>query len=637
MKIIPKMQRGGGFDQFFTTYTPSQEYPRTAPQRQPSRVSRESEERDKGKLTEKDFFSMLQDIDGLQNEREQIITNLINTINIDRILGMELSDLSTTYLQNLYKVKQAKDNKKHYDETYKRAIDSGSLTEPAITADGRVLVQDQDGNIKKVSLKQLVSNGDEYAGILSVSDILKIRAQSPSFVNDTTLLDAADTSVGYQSFQKLVKEAANTLGGTYISKEGMFSVDGQASKGLELLKTLQQADKDQLAGSITSEGLYEYKIIDKNQKNQIDALTRYICALLPENAKIWAAIKLGEPDKEKATASLITTYLASGEDLRHEVTINRQNLPSASKTSKSSEGKSSVEEPDMTFLTAIQNGYGGSYERRRYNIGGNGTFSVTGTTYGAFIDQKGNVISDSTLQGLLSQTGLAGIANVNSVTFGDNIIKPSQMPFVAIQNTGGVRAILPCKRNGTLVTPDFDLMESYDKLVQEVNRELGSSATYEQRELALQNKVRQHPELQELLDVTGKLDYNKFCAFVIVDGLASDLNFTFKSRNGEDISSTQNPLIHRTDDDNDSRYFSTVTQEKLNDNIFKDIFGSGINKDILYKSAIFIPINTNNRLSGVLFSGQKIKDSSALGLEQEYQTSFGAQELNSSNPLLLLQ
>ena len=636
MKIIPKFQGGGGFESLFTTYVPVQapQQTRSVQTSQSERSSRQDSDDDKGKFTEKDFFSMLKDIDGLPNEMQSIVSNLIDTLSINKLTGIELQDLSITYLQSLSKIRQAAGNKKQYDDAQKRAIENGSMAEPAITIDGRLIVQDKDGSIQKVSLNDFINNKDQYETVLTVSNLLNLRAFSPSFINDFSVFDTVNNSIGYQSFQKLVKEAVHTLGSTQVSREGIFSNEGQASKGLALLQTLKEQDQIQPGTSITSEELYKYKIIDKNQKRQIDQLTSYISALLPENAKVWAALKLGTSDREKATASLITTYLSSGESTTNEILIE----PKKGTTGESkSESKASADEPKMTFLTALQNGYGGSYERRKYNPGGNGAFYVTGSSYGAFLNQKGDVISDVTLQGLLIQTGLAGITNLNSITFGDNLIKSNQLPLIAIQNTGGVYAILPCKRNGTQVTPDFELMGAYDTLVQEVNNELGSTATFEQREEALQRKIQQHPELKELLDVSGKLDYNKFCAFVIVDGLASDLNFTFKSKDGRDISESPNPLIQKTDDETDQKYFDSVTQEKLNDGLFKNVFGLGINEDILYKSTVFIPINTNNRLSGVLFSGQQLKDSTALGLEQEYQTSLGAQELNSSNPLLLWQ
>ncbi len=636
MKIIPKFQGGGGFESLFTTYVPVQapQQTRSVQTSQSERSSRQDSDDDKGKLTEKDFYAMLKNIDGLPNEMQSIVSNLIDTLSINKIAGIELSDLSTTYLQSLYRIRQAVNNKKQYDEAQKRAIETGAMSEPAITVDGKLVTQDKEGRIRQVSLGDFMNNRDQYETVLTVSNLLNLRAYNPSFANDFSIFDTVNSSIGYQSFQKLIKEAVHTLGSTQVSREGIFSNEGQASKGLAILQTLKEQDQIQPGTSITSEGLYKYKIIDKNQKRQIDQLTSYISALLPENAKVWAALKLGTSDREKATASLITTYLSSGESTTNEILIE----PKKGTTGESkSESKASADEPKMTFLTALQNGYGGSYERRKYNPGGNGAFYVTGSSYGAFLNQKGDVISDVTLQGLLTQTGLAGITNLNSITFGDNLIKSNQLPLIAIQNTGGVYAILPCKRNGTQVTPDFELMGAYDTLVQEVNNELGSTATFEQREEALQRKIQQHPELKELLDVSGKLDYNKFCAFVIVDGLASDLNFTFKSKDGRDISESPNPLIQKTDDETDQKYFDSVTQEKLNDGLFKNVFGLGINEDILYKSTVFIPINTNNRLSGVLFSGQQLKDSTALGLEQEYQTSLGAQELNSSNPLLLWQ
>lgn len=635
MKIIPKFQNGGGLESLFTTYVPVQDSQPSrsvqAPQYEGS--SRQESNDSKSKLTEKDFYTMLEKIDGLPNEMQSIVTDLLDTLNINKIAGMELQDLSTTYIKNLYKIRLAVNNKKQYDETYKKAVEQGTLSEPAITAEGRLIVQNKEGGIEKVSLSNFMNNKDNYKSVLTVSNLLNLRAYSPSFEGDYSIFDTVNNSIGYQSFQKLIKEAVQMLGSTQVSRQGISGNEEQAYKGLTLLENLKESDQIQSNQYITSDRLYKYKIINKNQKNQIDALTSYIMATLPENTKIWAALKLNTNNKEEAISSLITTYLSSKENIINEVNIEPIDIDKET-TSKS---ESSADEPKMTFLNAIQSGYGGNYERRKYNPGNNGSFYVNGTSYGAFLDQSGKVISNVTLQDLLTQTGIIGITNINSITFGDNLIKSNQTPLIAVQNTGGVRAILPCKRYGNQVIPDFELMEKYDDLVQEVNNELGSTASFEQREKALERKIQQQPELKELLNVSGKLDYNKFCAFIIVDGLASDLNFTFKSRNGQDISESTNPLIQETDDEIDQQYFNTVTKQELNDSLFKDIFGTGLNEDKLYKSAIFIPINTNNRLSGVLFSGQKIKDNNAIGLEQEYQTSLAAQNLNSSNPLLLWQ
>lgn len=120
--------------------------------------------------------------------------------------------------------------------------------------------------------------------------------------------------------------------------------------------------------------------------------------------------------------------------------------------------------------------------------------------------------------------------------------------------------------------------------------------------------------------MAGKLDTSKVAPFFIVDGLASDLNFTFKSRDGKPISEKRNPLISVTDDKEDEAYFIKTTAPEdfdSNDSILGDVIFGGHNT--IYKSNVFIPIQTTNRLAAIIFSGQKIKNSTAEAIEKEYQ------------------
>jgi hypothetical protein len=117
--------------------------------------------------------------------------------------------------------------------------------------------------------------------------------------------------------------------------------------------------------------------------------------------------------------------------------------------------------------------------------------------------------------------------------------------------------------------------------------------------------------------MSGKVDPSKVSAFYIVDGLASDRNFTFKNSDGSNLSGNSNPLIWSTSDQADIDYFKSVTGEKDfdEDSMWPgDWFGM---YDTLYKSKVFIPIQTNNRLAAVIFSGQEIKDANARALEGE--------------------
>lgn len=621
MKITPKFQRGGQFSSYFTVYTPLE-----VPQPSQKTVARPTTSSNNGKLTEKDLFDMIKDIDGLPNDMQSIVGNLLTTFQWNNLTGTSTSDLATTYLQNIYQIKLAKQNKEYYDEALKNAYTNGSLSEPAITSSGDLVVQKSDGSISSVSIETYMNNQDKLHP-LTVSNLADMRKFDPQLVGNSTIFSVINTSIGFQNFQNLIKDAVKTLGTTEYSREGMFSNEGQASKGLDLLRTLREDDRVQAMGSVTAEGLYKYKIIDKDQKAQIDALSNYILALLPNNVKTWAAFKLKTSDKNQATRNLIVSYLASGSSASHQFGIDYEGSMDkviGNKKSSSSEGEEEKSGAKMTFLTALQNGYGGRNDRRSLNFGNNTSFSVTGTSWGSVLDYSGKPISNLNLQDLLTQTGIGGITNPESITFGDNVLNANSLSKIAVQNTGGFWAILPCIKKGNAVVPNFQLINQYNNIVQEVIEELGDNATPEQKKQLLESKLQKEPELQELLDMSGKLDPSKVQAFFIVDGLASNRNFTFTDINGKEISGNSNPLIWATNDQRDIDYFKTITGEKDFDdpqwyNPF-DAFGLYDGAyDTLYKSKVFIPIQTTNRLAAVLFSGQKISDESARALEGEYQ------------------
>lgn len=612
MKVIPKLQRGGSFDPYFTIYNPVPNDPNMGPPQNnrgghSRRVSEEDSE--KGMLTEKDFFGMLKEIDGLPNEMMSIVKDLTNTFRLKSLTGIGTDNLSTMYLMNLYHVKVASQNKQKYDTAMQNAQNNGALAEPAISMDGKLVAQDKNGEITTVSLDDYLKNSDDYS-IMSVTNLAHQRAYDPKLAGNQSAIDIINNSMGFESFQKLLSQAKQSLGTSEVTRNGYFTNEGEASKGLKLLQTLSQNDQVQALGSVTAQGLYEYKIIDKNQLNQLNALTSYIVATLPDRAKTWAAFKMGTSDKNKATKDLVFQYLLSGTNNTNSFDINYKG--SMDKVEGRTKGSTSKEEePKMTYLTAVQNGYGNRRTTRTLNPGTQGSFSVNGTAYGAFLGQDQKTVSDLTLQDLLDKTGLGGISNPRSITFGEDLINPNLLSKIAVENTGGFQAILPCIREGDTVRPDFDLIRSFDDVVQEVSRELGDASTYEERQSLLEKKIANKPELQDLLNMSGKLDPNKVAPFFIVDGLASDQNFSFEEKS---------PMIHFTDDQNDIDYFKTVTQpEKFDDD--DSWWGDHLlgTFDKVYKGSIYIPIQSNNRLAALLFSKQQVKDSTARAIEQEYQ------------------
>lgn len=322
MKIIPKYQRGGGFEQFFTVYQPSVSKPSGMQSGQASeQKSSKTSSKDKGKLTEKDFFTMLKEVNGLPNDMNAIVSNLISTFQMSNLTGINTENLATTYLQSLMQIKVATDNKATYDKAIEQANKNGAMAEPAISLDGNFLAQTNEGKVVKVSPEEYFNNKDSYQ-ILSVSNIANLRKYDPQLAFSNSYVDIINNSIGFEGFQALLKQAIDGLGTSENGRQGLFSYEGQAIKGLELLQTLGQNDKVQALGSVTEEGLYKYEIIDKTQLSQINSLLSYIMSTFPNNAKTWAAFKLNTSDKDKATRDLILNYLLSKSSNSHDFKIS---------------------------------------------------------------------------------------------------------------------------------------------------------------------------------------------------------------------------------------------------------------------------------------------------------------------------
>ena len=117
MKIIPKHQKGGNLDAFFTTYVPVQiQEPSQVSTKQ--RSTRESEDT----LTEKDFFNMLKDVNGLPSDMDVIVNNLVNTFQYQNLTGINVGNLSTMYLRSLSQIVEANQNYDEYKEAMKLMV-----------------------------------------------------------------------------------------------------------------------------------------------------------------------------------------------------------------------------------------------------------------------------------------------------------------------------------------------------------------------------------------------------------------------------------------------------------------------------------------------------------------------------------
>ncbi len=621
MNLIPRLQRGGGFESLFTEYKPVQ----GAPSRRhsgPSRGSdsyprqrKDDDEDTKGKITMKDLFMMIKEVDGLKNEKDFLFDQIDNFLLMENLMGSTPRDLSLKYSRLLRQVKDVIDNKKQYDVALKTAIDNGAMNEPAISPNGKLIVQGDDGGLQTVSLQEYAENPDQYANrILTVSNIADLRKYDNEFINHNEVFNTIQNSMGFESFQKLIDSAKIGLGSSTITRNGQFTAEGKASKGLEQLEKLKGDPRlEQILGAVTLEGLYEYKLIDSDQLKQINDLTTYMAAVLPDRAKTWAAFKLGTTDKNKAVKTLIFQYLLGSNTTTSTVETNYKG--STDKVAGKSKGNGSrsgnEEDPKAGYWRQVQAGQGG--ETSTYNIlQGRGFMSSEGKYYGAVP----GIDNNCSLADFLSSSG-AGflVQSRGNITFGDaKISMDSYNDIMVNAGSGMFVATLPMKDGHV----DFDILDQYLQIEQEMKDSGLKEGTPEYARKF--KSLISDASLDHLIDAQGIPRKDRFGKFAILEGLTSDrarlVSPKGKAFSINDVKS--NYFINAGDDPELYKILqSGLSSKDRGDYKIDDgfLFWGG---DTLYRGNIYIPIS-NNPINGMNADKNDIKQSTSYDYEEATQ------------------
>lgn len=457
MNIIPKLQEGGNVSSLFTVYKPVQTPQVQAPQNVKlsnsdneslsikSSSKNEDKEDTKGKLTEKDLFNMIKDVDGLPNEMKSIITNLKRTLATESLVGRDTGELANTYLSSLYKLKVANQNKKRFDEAIKDAKENGSIGEAAITLSGNLLISDKDGNIKEITLEQYQSNPDDYK-LLTNSNLAWLRKYSPkmAFSRNDSAFEIINNGVGFESFQKLLDTAKISLGNYKYEEQGIAGKEALA--GLRALQGKSDVEKQKLINSATGDTI-EYTTSQDSNVQNVKALITYLSATLPKRARVWAALKTGKSENEAVT-TLVGAYLTSSIKQANSLKID---ILSDGKGNSKSEGSSELDKMEMNTSQRFLNGLG-VQSTYVLNPGTSRAVQVIANTM-PLTDAEGKPIgTNSTLQDAVSGE-YAGILDTTHATMGGHTINSAAFGSI-ILNDGKISSIdYPCtiKSNGEII------------------------------------------------------------------------------------------------------------------------------------------------------------------------------------------
>lgn len=611
MKIIPRFASGGKYSGF-TVYEP-------IPFPKETNASKEtlSKQKNDGELTQKNLFDMIKEIDGLPSEMLSIVKSLQNSITISNITGLDQEDIAITYLNNLHKIKIAADNKDKYKEAKQQAQKNGAWNELAIAMNGDLVVQDSEtGRLSTVDLRSYKANRGAYKP-LTVAQLGYLREYDPRLNMDQEAFNIIGNSMGYQGFQALLKEAVGSLGSTSLSRNGYFTNEGLASKGLEVLKDLSPEDQERIIQSgNTVEGLYKYSIVGQDQYTQIKALTSYLAQVMPDNAKTWAAIKLGSDNPQKAIEKLILDSLLPINTESHTFNIDYKGSIEhvMGKTSKDGTKSGSKEEdPKLGFWGQVQAGLGGTPSTFELMVE-QGTMSVDGKFYGT----TPGLEKDCSLNEYLSQSGVGHLRDTNSITFGDIKISTDSYNDVMIKAGSGAYVVTLPIKNGKVW---LEAVQVYSNFKRQLAGLKEGTTEYKDKAQQLLNQ----PEYASLIPILqdGTLKPSNSRQFLVLEGLASNKTSGISKENKKESFKNidSNFIKDAGDDDALFRTMEAGLSSKEKGEYKLDNNWISFNNDHIYKGNIYIPLNVS-AVSAANADKNDLKESTVYryeGYEQDWE------------------
>lgn len=626
MNVIPKFAGGGGIDAFMTTAEYNIPQPSKNSQQETNTKSSSKKEKDDDEINEKELIKFMgENMKGLPNDMRKYTSEMLKLISINNLIGVDdFNNYNTQYLKKAMQLNEANYMKERFDKAVEVAEKRRAMDEIGIYGNN-VTVQDSEGKLKLIDYRTYLNNKDEYTPLTN-SKLSELRERDPNFAGDTLSINIISQSYGLKSFEEFIQSSKSILGTSEYSRSGYFSIEGEASKGLQLLRTLKQEDQVQAMGSITAEGLYKYKIIDRNQYEQIKALTQYMMHTAPESAKTWAGVRLGM-DGEQALEQLITEYFAGAHtDLHSFEMMYLGGMDKVTGTRESKKSKSGNEDEVKTDpYYNMSRMIGANPTKLTINKGTNYQIDVDGMNYSSIPGFDGKPVGKTSLENLLI-SGLQGIVtDKNAITFGNTIIPSLDFENIMYDGTGGTMTILPTKTVNNKKVVDLDVLDRW----QNANIQLKNNGIESIYDTNHPNEIMQilyQNQLEHLINInTGTIDYSQFGQFLVVDGYAVDHSDKNIFKNDSFVTKVENnsdeiPMIEKALSTNNDQNNYKIDVKNWYD-------WNGYN--VIYKGSIYIPI-TNNQLQALTASGQHVKES--LGQQKEIEHQMLQKRLQANKP-----
>ena len=538
------MQQGGGL--IYTPFIPEQYAGSTG------RSSKSDSDSDDPKIDplDKELIGLMKDQNLLPSDIKNIFSALTSfqrrTQSLSSTAGFGGTDAYRSVMPGMLNimnlVSQAKFNKGQYDKAVSEIEKHDASSEIAMDSNGRMYVDSEQG----LKLIKTTEFDPEKHRPLSNSELLNLRATQFAF-NTGMLSDLTDV-IGQKDVREQIDAIINNFG-------NIKSTEFKNKKMQNIAQDLNEPD-----------GIY--KITTKYSKADLQDFSGLLFSQLSKNAQnlIKANAAVGNYTPKDYISSIIASQTDKEVDIDYDA--------SASKTVKD------------TYPERLVTGNGLDPEQW-INIMPNNT----GITISAYAQNAGPVMKDgnrfdnSNLQIMLSHAdGIGGIIDAQSITFGDQLINPTDFKNLMVDTSVNMKRVwLPVHYTSDgRVTPNFEAQQKLEQAQEYVAKQNGqiSDAWMEQWLADNLPDAKWDPNTKEI-----KFDKSKMRPFLVVHGIAA--------RNRVEFDTDSNYLYHLPSDEGrqlKDQYDRIVKQESVSGKIEK-AEGKGAARWKYYSGNIYMPIS----------------------------------------------
>lgn len=579
MKIIPKYDQGG-YLQYFAQYSVTQS-PQIAPQRakaeeKPAKVAKQEKDE---MISSKDIIDLMKGTKGLTNEMQVSMSQLIKSMKLSEMLGATTDDLLRTFAQFKVQAETMEHNKAVFDEAVKQTKQDGALSDPAISASGNLLYQKRDGSLGEVSVETYLSDKNSYK-VISNDQFINLRQYTLAMAFDQNYTNVLDNSMSIKKFNSIVKDLKSEIGNSEYSFSEVSNYKKGVKEGLEALDNLSKEDKQRILSSYSKDGVYDFTVIHNSNIKQIQQAIQTISELIPDNAKTWAAYKVGNT-KENSTKIIVTSLLLGGMKTvdKFDVKYDKTKEGTSSQDSSSDTSKLKINAPTKFVI-----GGGNPVMYNIHSEDGNGVLAPARVM--PLTSNNGDYLGTNALAQDVFSGAFSSVLDSQNISIAGHRIDPVLLNEIVIRD-GNIASIdFPAiiDKNGNVV-PDlsFKTVAAKNKADKRL-KEMGININDQNQiinNIDKINKVYREEGLPEAYTQDGKVNGNTWRRFGVMN-IQTTTNVL-----GDDV---DGHLVSKIEDENIVNGFKQVMKSKFPKYQFPDRFWGF---DGIYSTELWVPIKTD--------------------------------------------